>query len=60
MKDKGEQLLMASDDERHGFISGETFDLKPVRYYAVEEKDPDTGATITHIFGWQRCFSQFT
>lgn len=46
MKDHGEQLLMASDDERHGFISGETFDLKPVRYYAVEEKDPDTGATI--------------
>ncbi len=46
MKDKGEQLLMASDDERHGFISGETFDLKPVRYYAVEEKHPDTGATI--------------
>lgn len=38
--------FLQSDDVRHGFISGQTFNVKPVTYSVVTETDPDTGESM--------------
>ena len=38
--------FVQSDDIRHGFIAGQTFDIRPVTYSVVTQTDPETGADM--------------
>jgi hypothetical protein len=45
---------LESDDIRRGFITGRTFEVKPIEYAVVPVEDPDTGQ-ITNLAVYEGC-----